>query len=170
MKQLGVDITGKLGTGTAVVNFNTNNPFASAPLSATSILGGFDTNLGRVEATIRAMERAGVIRTLAEPNLSAISGESANFLAGGEFPVITGSTCNPPGSFNCTASVTFKKFGVSLSYTPTVLANGRISLPGHPSPGANWSWHCAPLDEWDGTIPQWDPVANRQRASAPTLD
>jgi len=46
-------------------------------------------------------------------------------------------------------------------------ANGRISLPGHPSPGANWSWHCAPLAEWDGTIPQWDPIANRRRDSIP---
>ena len=128
MKQLGVDITGRLGTGTAVVNFNTNNPFASPPISASSIVPGFDTNLGRVEATIRAMERAGVIRTLAEPNLSAISGESANFLAGGEFPVITGSSCNPPGTFNCTASVEFKKFGVSLGFTPIVLSAGRISL------------------------------------------
>jgi pilus assembly protein CpaC len=74
------------------------------------------------------MERAGIVRTLAEPNLSAISGETANFLAGGEFPVITGSTCNPPGSFNCTASVEFKKFGVSLGFTPIVLSEGRISL------------------------------------------
>ena len=46
-----------------------------------------------VTATLRAMERAGVIRTLAEPNLTAISGESANFLAGGEFPVPAGYTC-----------------------------------------------------------------------------
>jgi hypothetical protein len=42
-------------------------------------------------------------------------------------------------------------------------ANGRVSLPEHPSDGANWLWHCAPLDEWDGTIPQWDPLANRKR-------
>ncbi len=129
MKQLGVDISGRLGTGTAVVDFNTRNPFTLVRRSAPrrSFLD-LDTNLGRVEATIRAMERAGVIRTLAEPNLSAISGESANFLAGGEFPVITGSTCNPPGSFNCTASVEFKKFGVSLGFTPIVLSEGRISL------------------------------------------
>jgi pilus assembly protein CpaC len=128
MKQLGVDISGRLGTGTAVVDFNTRNPFSSPAISDTTIVPGFDTNLGRVQATIRAMERAGVIRTLAEPNLSAISGESANFLAGGEFPVITGSTCNPPGSFSCTASVEFKKFGVSLGFTPIVLSEGRISL------------------------------------------
>lgn len=44
-------------------------------------------------------------------------------------------------------------------------ANGRAALPGHPSQGASWLWHCAPLDEWDGTIPQWDPVAHRPDAS-----
>ncbi len=130
IKQLGVDISGSLGTGTSVVNFNTDNPFTAVgqAITSSSIRPDFTTNLGRVQATIRAMERAGVIRTLAEPNLSAISGESANFLAGGEFPVITGSSCNPPGTFNCTASVEFKKFGVSLGFTPIVLSEGRISL------------------------------------------
>lgn len=48
-------------------------------------------------------------------------------------------------------------------------ANGRIALPGHPSPGANWLWHCAPLEEWDGTIPWWDPVASRPGAPVPSL-
>jgi hypothetical protein len=48
--------------------------------------------------------------------------------------------------------------------------NGRRSLPGRPNPGANWSWHCAPLDEWDGTIPRWDPVAKRAVPSIPTSE
>jgi uncharacterized protein (TIGR03083 family) len=46
-------------------------------------------------------------------------------------------------------------------------ANGRSSLPGHPNPGATWLWQCAPLDEWDGTVPRWDPVANRRSGSVP---
>ena len=75
------------------------------------------------------MERAGVIRTLAEPNLTAISGETANFLAGGEFPMPAGLTCDttksPPV---CQARVEFKKFGVGLNFTPVVLSEGRISL------------------------------------------
>ncbi len=104
VKQLGVDLNGSLGTGTTVVNFNTDNPFSATgqPLTSSSIRPSFDTSLGRIEATIRAMERAGVMRTLAEPNLTAISGEAATFLAGGEFPVITGISCNPPGSAQCT--------------------------------------------------------------------
>lgn len=41
-------------------------------------------------------------------------------------------------------------------------ANGRISIPGYDSPGSSWLWHCAPLDEWDGRIPRWDPVGQRR--------
>ena len=77
------------------------------------------------------MERAGVIRTLAEPNLTAISGESANFLAGGEFPIPAGYTCgtiSPGQPIACQYSIQWKKFGVGLTFTPVVLAEGRISL------------------------------------------
>lgn len=41
-------------------------------------------------------------------------------------------------------------------------ANGRISIPGYDSPGSSWLWHCAPLDEWDGRIPRWDPSGQRR--------
>src|SRR6185437_5076538 len=79
--------------------------------------------------TLRAMERAGVIRTLAEPSLTAISGETATFVAGGEFPIPAGMTCDttksPPV---CQPQIDFKKFGVSLHFTPIVLNEGRISL------------------------------------------
>ena len=75
------------------------------------------------------MDRAGVLRTLAEPNLTAISGETATFVAGGEFPIPNGLSCDttksPPV---CQAQVDFKKFGVSLVFTPVVLSEGRISL------------------------------------------
>jgi pilus assembly protein CpaC len=64
---------------------------------------------------------------LAEPNLTAISGETASFLAGGEFPVPAGVTCDENGR-NCKVDIPFKKFGVSLNFTPIVLAEGRISL------------------------------------------
>ena len=71
--------------------------------------------------TLRALERGGLVRTLAEPNLTAISGESANFLAGGEFPI-------PVSTGDGEVDVTFKEYGVSLSFTPVVLSAGRISL------------------------------------------
>ena len=85
-----------------------------------------------VQATLRAMESAGVVRTLAEPNLTAISGKSASFIAGGEFPIPAGYTCQPTTSASavqqCQLSVAYKKFGVSLNFTPVVLTDGRISL------------------------------------------
>jgi len=127
IKQLGIDLSGSLNYGTAVVNFNTSNPFSATgqPISDTFVRGAFPS----VTATLRAMERAGVIRTLAEPNLTAISGETATFLAGGEFPIPNGLSCDttrsPPV---CQPQITFKKFGVSLVFTPVVLSEGRISL------------------------------------------
>lgn len=121
VKQLGVDLEGTIGNGAASLTFATDNQFAAYGKAITDT--NFVGKVPNVTATVRAMERAGVTRTLAEPNLTAISGESANFLAGGEFPIpIPGScaTC-PPG-------IEFKKFGVGLTFTPVVLSEGRISL------------------------------------------
>ncbi|HEY9236646.1 MAG TPA: type II and III secretion system protein family protein, partial [Phenylobacterium sp.] len=78
--------------------------------------------LNKGEATLKAFERVGLVRTLAEPNLSAISGESARFLAGGEFPIPVAQD-NDRG-----VTVSFKPFGVGLAFTPVVLSSGRISL------------------------------------------
>jgi len=133
IKQLGIDLNGSLNYGTAVVDFNTSNPFSATgqALSNTQAVtfGAINraTGLPRIAASIRAMEQAGVIRTLAEPNLTAISGEGANFLAGGEFPVPAGYSCDP-NTHVCQLSVQFKKFGVGLNFTPVVLSEGRISL------------------------------------------
>jgi pilus assembly protein CpaC len=133
IKQLGIDLTANLNYGTAVVNFTNANPFTAsgAPLvSGNTITTAFGT-APSVQATLRAMESAGVVRTLAEPNLTAISGESATFIAGGEFPVPTGVTCTTTASGSigqCAPSISFKKFGISLNFTPLVLTEGRISL------------------------------------------
>jgi len=117
--------------GTAVVNFNNSNPFTAfgRPLvSDNGLLAAAVTKgLPTVTATMRAMESAGVVRTLAEPNLTAISGESATFIAGGEFPVPAGYSCDPT-THVCTTQISFKKFGISLNFTPVVLSEGRISL------------------------------------------
>jgi pilus assembly protein CpaC len=71
---------------------------------------------------VNALEEKGLARRLAEPNLIALSGDTASFLAGGEFP-FPSSVSN-----NGQVSVEFKKFGVGLAFTPTVLANGQINL------------------------------------------
>jgi pilus assembly protein CpaC len=83
-----------------------------------TIFNGGNTQLAGV---LRALERDGLIRTLAEPNLTAVSGETAKFLAGGEYPV-------PVVDSDGKLSVTFKEFGVGLAFTPVVLSEGRISI------------------------------------------
>jgi len=136
IKQLGVDLSASMNYGTAAVAFNNSNPFTAnnGPLVAGNGLTGAaltKAGLPSVTATLRAMENAGVVRTLAEPNLTAISGESATFISGGEFPIPTGVTCQTTtaGAIGqCVQTVSFKKFGISLNFTPVVLSEGRISL------------------------------------------
>ncbi len=133
IKQMGIDLSANLSYGSTVVTFNNSNPFTAngqALVSDNALTTSFGTKPS-VSATLRAMESAGVIRTLAEPNLTAISGESATFIAGGEFPIPTGVTCQTQASGavgQCSPSVAFKKFGISLNFTPVVLTQGRISL------------------------------------------
>ena len=95
IKQLGIDLNGTVGQGTAVLNFATDNPFSAF---GQALIGQRFHRHVRQSVTshrdLKAMERAGVIRTLAEPTLSAISGESATFLAGGEFPIPAGLSCD----------------------------------------------------------------------------
>ncbi len=93
------------------------NPLASV----TSGLAGSD-NVNSAKAMIQAFERVGLVRTLAEPNLTVLSGEGGKFLAGGEFPV--------PVAADNTGKITieFKPYGVGLGYTPVVMSGGRISL------------------------------------------
>ncbi len=119
-------IPGSFGT---TAGFATNNAFSLAGRS----LGGTTGSIGyqnfrngvpqsSIGAGISALERVGLVRTLAEPNLTAITGESANFLAGGEFPVPVGR--DRDGNI----SIEYKKFGVGLGFTPLVISKGRISL------------------------------------------
>src|SRR3954447_14187417 len=136
IKQLGVDLNASMNYGTAAVNFSNATPFTanSGPIVPGNNLTAGALNkagLPSVTATLRAMESAGVVRTLAEPNLTAISGESATFISGGEFPIPTGVTCQTTtaGAIGqCVQTVSFKKFGISLNFTPVVLTEGRISL------------------------------------------
>lgn len=94
-------------------------PNAGLGFSAASVCSARPNN---IQGIMQALERTGLVRTLAEPNLTAISGENARFLAGGEFPV--------PVSRDRDGNVTveFKPFGVGLAFTPVVLSRGRISL------------------------------------------
>jgi pilus assembly protein CpaC len=133
IKQMGIDLSATMNYGNTAVTFNNSNPFTAngAPLVAGNQLQTTFGSPPSVTATMRAMESAGVVRTLAEPNLTAISGESATFIAGGEFPIPTGVTCQTTAAGSvgqCAPSIAFKKFGISLNFTPIVLSEGRISL------------------------------------------
>jgi len=79
-------------------------------------------NCNQAQETLKAIEQVGLMHTLAEPNLTAVSGETAKFLAGGEFPVPTAR------DLQGNITITFKQFGVGLSFTPVVISPGRISI------------------------------------------
>ena len=98
---------------------NVNIPGTTFGFSPTVLCNGQPNN---VQGVVQALERVGLVHTLAEPNLTAVSGEAAKFLAGGEFPVPTSR--DRDGN----VTVSFKPFGVGLSFTPVVLSKGRISL------------------------------------------
>jgi len=83
---------------------------------------GFNNQRTLVDSVIDALDQNGLVTILAEPNLTAMSGETASFLAGGEFPIII-----PGGSLGQT-TVEFKQYGVSLAFTPVVLGDGRITM------------------------------------------
>jgi len=102
-------------TGIAVRNSVNSN-------TTDSIIAGFNKGGTLIDSVIDALDQNGLINTLAEPNLTATSGETASFLAGGEFPILV------PSSTTGSASIEFKSYGVSLSFTPVILADGRISL------------------------------------------
>ena len=96
----------------------------SSPGTGLGGVGSFGANLNfpGLGLRLQALEQQGLVRTLAQPNIIALSGETANFLAGGEFPVPTGVQLNGQ------VSIEFKQFGVGLSFTPTLLEDGLINL------------------------------------------
>jgi pilus assembly protein CpaC len=142
LKQFGINVGALLNNGNFSTSILSDNalPLTAAAglgtLATPTVLGGllssnvtsnsgvattFNTGNTQMTAAMRALERDGLIRTLAEPNLTAVSGETAKFLAGGEFPV-------PVVDSDGKLSVIFKEFGVGVSFTPVVLSEGRISL------------------------------------------
>ncbi|MGJ0509614.1 MAG: type II and III secretion system protein family protein [Methylocystis sp.] len=105
------------------------NPFSVNPVMSQSAL--MVNGVNNTNATLKAYERYGVTRILAEPTVTAISGEQAKLLVGGEIPVpgSGGCTFSSNGAAPvCTPGITFKPYGVSLNFTPVVLSEGRISL------------------------------------------
>jgi len=111
--------------GTAATLATGAAPFGSLLTSVLRLNNGMS-----IDMLVTALETKGLLRRLAEPNLIALSGDSARFLAGGEFPVPVASS--PNGNFQ-TVTIEFKKFGVELAFVPTVLSRGVINLRIEPS-------------------------------------
>lgn len=113
------------GGALSAVDAITSSTVSAGALSsaASRYAAGVTTNRLDINSIVDALAADQLITILAEPNLTAQSGETASFLAGGEFPVPTGTS----GSSN-TITVEFKQFGVSLSFVPTVLSSGRLNL------------------------------------------
>ncbi|MDH7796824.1 MULTISPECIES: type II and III secretion system protein family protein [unclassified Beijerinckia] len=125
----------QLGVSTATANgswgqFSMANAFGLQSFAQNGATLGKLNTANAVGAQLQAYERYGVARILAEPTVTAISGETAKFTAGGELPVPQSQTCTPTvtGTTLCTTGITFKNYGVTLNFTPVVLAEGRILL------------------------------------------
>lgn len=122
-KELGISMSGGKGriTGTSGAYLTGGNALISGSLPFGQMIGNLISHGLDVDILVQALESRGVARRLAEPNLTALSGDTASFLAGGEFPV-------PIAADDGQVTVEFKKFGVGLDFTPTVLDNGLINL------------------------------------------
>jgi pilus assembly protein CpaC len=130
IKQLGLDVDAVLsGVGDGL----TFSQGATFGVSGSQLGGGILNFLDQsgdgntLDTSLRAFERAGLVRILAEPNLTSVNGENAEFLAGGEFPVPVGRSVDA-STGQTTIGIEFKPFGVRLAFRPIVLSQGRISL------------------------------------------
>lgn len=112
------DAIRRIGVNVPTAVLNTNITFTKVIQDGEAVWGPGPRSLGRL---VEKLEGAGLVRTLAEPNLTAVSGETAKFLAGGEFPV-------PMAAHDGQIAMSWKTFGVNVAFKPVVLSEGRISL------------------------------------------
>jgi pilus assembly protein CpaC len=120
-RTLGIDWVALGTVGKFAVGLSTVNAIADAVNPSSKLIGNYASGGANVNALIDALAQDRLITVLAEPNLTAMSGETASFLVGGEFPI-------PVALRDNVVSVQFKQYGVSLAFVPTVLSQGRISL------------------------------------------
>ncbi|MEQ9330345.1 type II and III secretion system protein family protein [Thalassobaculum sp.] len=127
LQRLGVNWEALFNNGSAIVGLATGNPVVSGGSFLTrqngvdNIVGAFSRGNVDFNVIFDFLNEEGLVTLLAEPNLTAANGQKANFLAGGEFPIVVPQRDN-------LATIEFKEFGVSLEFTPTILGDNRISL------------------------------------------
>ena len=129
LKQVGVNLMSRDTSGGFLFGIGRGNPGSITGSTGTFNINPAATTIGAAGhlfgldllSTLDLAETDGLVSTLAEPNLTALSGETASFLAGGEFPI-------PVSQGNQSVTIEYKQYGVSLAFTPIVLADGRISM------------------------------------------
>jgi pilus assembly protein CpaC len=132
LKQFGINWQALFESGDFAFGFvngravtNAAGTFLREAEGANSVFGSYTNNNDSVNVAVDALAEEGLVNVLAEPNLTALSGETASFLAGGEFPI-------PVDNGNNGLTIEFKEFGISLAFTPTVLSADRIGLKVRP--------------------------------------
>jgi pilus assembly protein CpaC len=129
VKKLGIDLTSAITNGNWATSLATSNPFPITPAVDPAFVGSGTLSFGSgnsISGKLSALEQNGLLKTLAEPNLSALSGEQAQFLVGGEYPIPVSQTSS--GTSGTSIGVEFKTYGIGLNFQPVVLDENRISL------------------------------------------
>ncbi len=121
LREYGIDPDISIGQGNFSYGVASDalGKLSATPFSTGSLV--YETGSSRISGLIHLLEEEGLLNTLAEPNLTTISGQRAEFLAGGEFPI-------PVGQNNGSIAIEFRQFGVALGFTPVVLSGDKISL------------------------------------------
>lgn len=126
VKQLGIDLSGEIGIGKLTLGAFTDFPFTlNKPLSDAQLGFRYNNDSNSITSILRALDQTGVMRTLAEPSLTAISGETASFRVGGEYTISDGKSEDDD---TVTYNYRTVDYGVGLAFTPVVLSPGRISM------------------------------------------
>ncbi len=129
-RELGINWTALQGLGKyAAIGLATSNPVTATAAVPSALAAAYVNGNTAFGAVIDALAQDNLVHMLAEPNLTTMSGEPASFLVGGEFPI-------PVAEQNASISVTFKQYGVNLSFVPTVMGDGRISIHVRPEVSA----------------------------------
>ncbi|PSH68462.1 pilus assembly protein CpaC [Phyllobacterium brassicacearum] len=166
MKQLGVNLVGK--TKSDGIFFSSTNiaSLVGKGLTNSGITAPISIGSATIDSYLNAMELAGVMKTLAEPSLTAISGEQAQFKVGGEYNLITGQTVNNQGGIQYT--ITKVEYGIGLEFVPVVLSPGRISLKVRTSVSEPTLEGSVSLGA--GVNSSFDGVGNKNRAQQPATN
>jgi pilus assembly protein CpaC len=150
IRQLGINWSNLAGLGKyAAFGMVTRNPLANTTVAASTAVASYvfptADHFLDLNAVIDAMAQDQLVHVLAEPNLTAMSGETASFLVGGEFPI-------PVAMQNNQISIDFKQYGVSLAFVPTVISGGRISMKVRPEVSALTTQGAVQLGVGNSTI------------------